>query len=331
MEEVIAPKYSRRQDNSEQGEVTQQESVTQQGGMTEQGDGAQGGGKPRGSLTEQGGGKPRPYIKLFLLLCLLMFPLLACDAIPSISVNGTPVTSSSNGASNGSKLNVWNKVSPGIELRYEDWKNPDGDDDTVTIARFDLHKVKLSVGYQPGQPLLMHDWMQQERAIAIINGGYFDQQNNATALVVSNGKAYGESYAGFGGMLSVNSQGKVSLRSLHQQPYDPNKEHLEQATQSAPTLMLGGKRTQFNADASQTRRSIVAMDKQGHLLFIASPGQVFSLDQLADQLASSDLSIDTALNLDGGASTGLYINAGHSHIAIDPLTKLPLVVIIKAP
>jgi len=216
-------------------------------------------------------------------------------------------------------------------VRYEDWKNPGGDDDTVTIVRFDLHKVKLSVGYQPGQPLLMHEWMQQGRAIAIINGGYFDQQNNATALVVSNGKVFGESYAGFGGMLSVNSQGKVSLRSLHQQPYYPNKEQLEQATQSSPMLMLGGKRTQFNADASQTRRSIVAMDKQGRLLFIVSPGQVFSLDQLADQLASSDLSIDTALNLDGGASTSLYINAGHSHVAIDSLAKLPLVVIIKAP
>ena len=315
-------KYSHKQDNSKQGEVT-----AQGGGKT-------GGDKPRPYIkTAQGGDKLRPYIKLFLLLCLLMFPLLACDAAPSVSVsvNGTPIISSSNGASNGSKLNVWNKVSPGVELRYEDWKNPDGDDDTVTIARFDLHKVKLSVGYQPGQPLLMHEWMQQGRAIAIINGGYFDQQNNATALVVSNGKVFGESYAGFGGMLSVNSQGKVSLRSLHQQPYYPNKEQLEQATQSSPMLMLGGKRTQFNADASQTRRSIVAMDKQGHLLFLVSPGQVFSLDQLADQLASSDLSIDTALNMDGGASTGLYVNAGRSHVAIDSLAKLPLVVIIKAP
>jgi exopolysaccharide biosynthesis protein len=162
------------------------------------------------------------------------------------------------------------------------------------------------------------------------NSGYFDQQNNATVLVVSNGKAFGESYAGFGGMLSVNSQGKVRLRSLHQQPYDPNKEHLEQSTQSAPLLVLGGKRTQFNADTSQTRRSIMAMDKRGRLLvIIVSPGQVFSRDQLADQLASSDLSINVALNLDGGASTGLSVNASSSYVAIDLLVKLPLVVIVN--
>lgn len=266
------------------------------------------------------------FIRLSLLLCLLIFSLSSCDLLPSVTVSITPATSSSN----GTQLNVWNRVATGVEVRYEDWKIPGGDDDTVTIVRFDLHKIKLSVGYQPGQPLLMNEWMQQEHAIAMINGGYFDQQDNATALVVSNGKVFGESYVGFGGMLSVDAQGRVLLRSLHQQPYDPNTEQLEQATQSVPILMSGGKRTQFSADASQTRRSVVAMDKQGRLLFIASPGQVFSLDQLADQLVSSDLSIETALNLDGGSSTGLYVNGGSSHVAIDSVAKLPLVIIVKA-
>jgi exopolysaccharide biosynthesis protein len=265
-------------------------------------------------------------IHAYLFLCLLLISLAGCDVLPSVSVNGTPVTSSSNGA----QLNVWNKVAPGVEVRTEDWKIPGGDEDTVTIVRFDLHKIKLSVGYQPQQPLLLHEWMQQERALAIINGGYFDQEDIATALVVSNGKFFGESYAGFGGMLSQDTRGNVRLRSLHQQPYDPNKEQLAQATQSSPMLMVGGKRTQFNADASQTRRSVVAMDKQGRLLFIASPGQVFSLDQLADQLASSDLSIDVALNLDGGSSTGLYVNGGSPPIEIDSIAKLPLVIIVKA-
>ncbi len=275
-------------------------------------------------------GLVRRYIRLCLLLCLLAIPLLACDLVPTVKVNGTPIISSSNGTPSGSQLNLWDRVAPGIEIRYEDWKNPGGDDDTVTIVRFDLHKVKLSVGYQPEQPLSMSAWMQNEQAPAIINGGYFDQQDNATALVVSNGKVFGESYAGFGGMLSVDGQGRVSLRSLHQQPYNPDSEQLKQATQSSPMLMLGGKRTQFSADASQTRRSVVAMDKQGRLLLIASPGQVFSLDQLADQLAASDLSIDTALNLDGGASTGLYVHAGSHHVAIDSQVSLPLVIIIKA-
>src|SRR5713101_810568 len=151
------------------------------------------------------------FMRLCLLLCILIIPLVACDVLPPVTGNGTPVTS----PANGSQLNVWSRVAPGVEVRYEDWKIPGGDDDTVTIVRFDLHKTKLSVGYQPGQPLLMNEWMQQEHAIAMINGGYFDQQDNATALVVSNGKVFGESYVGFGGMLSVDAQGRVLLRSLY--------------------------------------------------------------------------------------------------------------------
>jgi uncharacterized protein YigE (DUF2233 family) len=277
-------------------------------------------------LEIQGGGKLRPHITFHFLLCILMFPLLGCDILPSVTVNITPATSSSN----GTQLNVWNKVVTGVEVRYEDWKNADGDDETVTIVRFDTHKVKVSVGYQPGQPMSMNDWTQQEHPLALINGGYFDQQFYATALVISNGKVFGQSYAGYGGMLSVDTRGTLSLRSLRQQPYNPNSEQLEQATQSIPMLMLAGKRTQFNADASQTRRSIVAMDKQGQLLFIVSQNSIFSLDELADQLVSSDLSIKVALNLDGGSSTGLYVNGGSSHVEIDSLAKLPIVIIVKA-
>jgi uncharacterized protein YigE (DUF2233 family) len=277
-------------------------------------------------LEIQGGGKLRPYIKLYILLCLLIFPLAGCDVFPGVTVSITPAASTSN----GTKLNIWNKVATGVEVRYEDWKDSGGDDETVTIVRFDIHKIKVSVGYQPGQPMSMNDWMQQEHPLAIINGGFFDQYFHATALVVSNGKVFGESYAGFGGMLSVDTRGSINLRSLHQQPYDPNSEQLEQATQSAPVLMLGGKRTQFSADASQTRRSVVAMDKQGRLLFIVSPDPIFSLDELADQLASSDLSIEVALNLDGGSSTGLYVNGGSSHVSIDSFANLPLVIIVKA-
>ena len=266
------------------------------------------------------------YIKLCILVCLLLIPLIACG-IPSVNVNSTPVTSSAQATATA--LNVWNNAGSGVQVRHEDWKSPDGDD-TVTIVRFDLHHITLSVGYRPNQPMLLSDWMQQEKATAIINGGYFDAQDNATALVVSNGRTYGQSYQGFGGMLSVNAQGIISLRSLHQQPYDPNSEQLQQATQSSPMLVLDGKRTQFDADASMTPRSVVAMDKQGRLLFIVSPGQVFSLDELADQLVASDLSINNALNLDGGASTGLYVNAGSQHVSIDPVSKLPIVIIAKA-
>src|SRR6266436_6714312 len=171
----------------------------------------------RGTPCGYPGGGRTAYIKLCLLVCLLLIPLVACGP-PSVTVNGTPVTSSAQATATA--LNVWNNAGTGVQVRYEDWKSTTGDYDTVTIMRFDLHHITLSVGYRPDQPMLLSDWMQQEKATAIINGGYFDAQDDATALIVSNGHVFGQSYQGFGGMLSVNAQSCIKIRSLQQQPYD---------------------------------------------------------------------------------------------------------------
>ena len=258
---------------------------------------------------------------LFLVACLLM----ACDVLPTVTINKTPVIP----GQATPQLNTWFQGSNGVQIRYEDWKDNVNDEDTVTITRFDLHDVALSVAYQPNQPLSMSEWMQQEQATAIINGGYFGNDDVATALVIANGHAFGQSYNGFGGMLSVNVQGQTTLRSLSEQPYDPGADQLTQAVQSSPMLVLHGKKTVFSADSNGARRSVVAIDKQGRLLLIASPGGVFSLNTFSQLLVSSDLSIETALNLDGGASTGLYVNAGSQHVAIDAINDLPLVIVVK--
>src|SRR5436305_7477979 len=274
-------------------------------------------------------------LKLYLLLCLLLSSLAACDIIPTTSSNGSPGNSSTATTTNQPhdqgtpELNTWYRGAPGVEVRYENWKSPGNNEDTVTIVRFDYHHISLSVAYQPTKPLSMGEWMRQEHATAIINGRYFDNQNIATALVISNGQSFGTSYNGFGGMLSVDNQGHIDLRSLSERPYDPNNEQLQQATQSSPMLILHGKTTQFNTNAAGSRRSVAAIDKQGRLLFIASPGTAFSLGELEDLLVGSDLSIDRALNLDGGASTGLYVNAGSQQVAIDSITDLPLVIVVK--
>lgn len=261
---------------------------------------------------------------LLCCLCSLLF-LSGCDLLPGLSVGSNTPTPTAPTAH-------WTTVAPGVEVRSETWQSPStaGLSDTVSIARLTLRSVTLSVAYQPDQPLSMQEWMRKEQATALMNGGYFDGQDHATALVISHGQSFGTSYSGFGGMLAVSAQGDVQLRSLRNQPYDPS-ENLSEATQCTPMLVLGGQRTQFNADKKVSPRSVVALDKQGHLLLIASPGMSFSLDDLATLLAKSDLNLVTALNLDGGSSTGLYVNStnGSPQISIDSYVNLPLVIVVK--
>ena len=162
-------------------------------------------------------------IVLATLAVALAFALLACDG-PTLNI-GASTTPTVTGLPGNAQLNTWYPAARGIDVRYENWKTADSgpNDDTVTIVRVDPQTVTLSVGYQPDKPLLMSQWMQQEHAAAIINGGYFDQNDQATALVISNGQAYGSSYSGFGGMLSMDSNGHIKLCSLRQQPYNPGE------------------------------------------------------------------------------------------------------------
>lgn len=268
---------------------------------------------------------PRRLLMWVFVCCLLVSSLLACDGLPGISLSGSSTDTTT---ADGHPLNEWLAVKTGIELRYEHWKAPSGDEDTVIITRVDPTKTQISVGYQPDKPLQLKDWQKQTNATMIVNGGYFDAQNQATALIISNGQSYGLSYSDCCGMFAIDSQGKATLQSLADQPYDPS-EQLQQATQSRPLLMMNGKRTNFQEDSSTKRRTIVAMDRQGRLLFIVSPSQAFTLNELADLLQNSDLSLQTALNLDGGSSTGIYLRGNNQNVSLDPITTLPIVISVK--
>lgn len=199
----------------------------------------------------------------------------------------------------------------------------------VTIVRVDPAAVQLRVAYDPEQPRVLRTWFIGEQPLLAINGGFFDEHYRSTALVISDGVASETSYEGFGGMLAVSATGEVTLRALRDQPYAPN-EAFVQGIQSFPTLVFaGGIPADLEEDGRRARRSAVALDRSGNLLLIVSPTAAFTLRELALWLGESDLDIDRALNLDGGPSTGLFLNSGELREQIDSLGPLPLVLLIE--
>lgn len=192
----------------------------------------------------------------------------------------------------------------------------------LTLARFDPAQVRFHVGYAPAQPRSLHDWVAETSPLAAINGGFFTESYQSTALVVSAGQASGESYVGRGGMFAVTTDGTLVLRSLADEPYAPG-EPLVEALQSWPILVKpGGVAAYTDDDGERDRRSVVARDRDGRVLLIVCSTSSFTLGGLSQWLASSDMQIDAALNLDGGSSTGMYVL---DTIRIDSFVKLPLV------
>jgi uncharacterized protein YigE (DUF2233 family) len=196
------------------------------------------------------------------------------------------------------------------------------------MVRFDPSQARFRVHYTPEEPAVFALVCKQPEVLAAINGGFFDEANRATALVISGGGVSGSSYVGQGGMFAVDTSGAVSLRSLAEQPYSPG-EPLVEALQSWPMLISPGGRLAYANpnEGERARRSVVAIDQAGRVLFLAFPTSSFTLHELAAWLHQSDLGLDAALNLDGGSSTALCLDSAEARKQINPYTPLPLVLV----
>lgn len=199
----------------------------------------------------------------------------------------------------------------------------------IYTVRLDPAAVRLRVRYAPDTPQLLRTWVATHHPLVAVNGGFFTADNRATALIVADGKAHSASYTGFGGMLAASADGRIWIQALRDEPYDPATP-LDQAIQSFPMLVYpGGAVAEITDNGQRARRTVVAMDRAGRMLLIVCPTSAFSLQALATWLASSDLEIDRALNLDGGSSSGLFVEAGDIRWQIDSFAALPSVLLVE--
>lgn len=263
-----------------------------------------------------------PLRAVFALLFALLLP--ACAAKQAAYGSSAPAGSAPVPAA----VDDWHATEGAMELRTLRLRAGElvGD---ATAVRFDPAAYRVSVKYDITNPGTVGEWFAAIKPLTIINGGYFDEGGHPTALVIFDGITRGVSYEGFGGMVAIDAQGQFELRSLRQQPYDP-EEDLQQAMQSAPMLIQpGGEIGDFEADSDRSRRSVIARDRQGRIVLLVTNMPVFTLAELAQALHGSDLDLDAALNLDGGRSTGLFVRAGDADVTIDSLERVPLVLVVE--
>lgn len=218
----------------------------------------------------------------------------------------------------------WQAVQPGVEVRSLNVAAGELTE-RLTIARLDPAQVTLRVLYTPGTAYPVSAWAQQTGALLVVNGGYFTTEQTVTGLTITNGAVHGTPYGDYAGMLAVAVDGVISVRWLRTWPYDPT-EPLREAIQSFPVLVKPGGEMGFPADADDgraARRSVVAQDRQGHLLLMIAPRGYLSLHELAVWLAESDLDVEIALNLDGGTSSGFWLA---DDVQVESIIPVPVVI-----
>ncbi len=270
----------------------------------------------------------------FTLIGLLCLSLVACSAPEELTATAAPTPTATRPLPSATPTpepadTGWRPVTAGIELRQQSVETEAGRE-RLTLIRLDPTAVRLRVAYEPAHPRTVHDWAADlVGALLVVNAGYFTPENRATGLIVSDGQVSGQSYGDYAGMLAVLPNGRVQVRWLQTTPYRPS-EPLAQAVQCFPVLVKPGNVMGFPPDADEgqvARRTVVAQDVAGRILFIISPTPRFSLHELAVFLVESDLQLDVALNLDGGLSTGLWL-AGED-LKLNSLVPLPAVIVVE--
>ncbi len=193
------------------------------------------------------------------------------------------------------------------------------------MVRIDPVLYEFQIAYSPGMPKTLADWQAETGAMMLVNGGFFTPEFVATGLIVVDGQASGSSYGDFAGMLTMDAFG-VEVRWLAERPFTPN-EPLQYALQSFPMLVKPGGVLGFpNEDGERARRTVVAQNGDGRILFILAPRGGFTLHALSQYLVESDLELDIALNLDGGTSTGLLL--ADSADGVLAFTAVPVVIAV---
>ncbi len=246
----------------------------------------------------------------------LASPTLAFVPSPTPLASATPINPDTG----------WLTLRQGLEQRVLNLLAEDGELlEHMVILRLDPAHYRFDVAYRPGEPLSLARWQEETGALLVVNGGFFTEEQLATGLLIADGQTYGASYEGFGGMFAVTAEGP-SLRWLAQQPYTPG-EPMQAALQAFPMLLTpGGAPGPSSDDGQRARRTVAAQDSAGRVLFMVAARGHFTLYQLSRYLQASDLELDTALNLDGGASSGLLL--AEPAIFVPALSSLPAIIVV---
>ena len=277
-----------------------------------------------------------------ILVSIIMAITLACDieSLPILptsppSSTPTPILTATPGpthtpTSTPEPIDTgWQSVEPAVETRAIEVYTSFGLE-RVTVVRINPVHVRFRVLYARGDPRALGTWAYDSDALLVVNGGYFSDDYTALGLNIANGQVHGTSYGDYAGMFAVRQEEAASVRWLRAWPYDPG-ENLREAVQSFPVLVKPGGVMGFPADADDgrtARRTVVAQDGEGNILFLVASKGYFNLHELAVWLSSSDMGIDTALNLDGGPSSGIWMPG---HINVDSLVPVPLVIAVVQP
>ena len=194
----------------------------------------------------------------------------------------------------------WTLIFPGAETL----KTTDG----LAVLRHAPGLVRYGVHFEgdPDAALTVGQWLDgDEEALAAVNCGFYWEKEGAylhMGLLEVNEKRLAQVRPKWGAALVVRANRAAIVRQ-------PKKTipPMTLGVQGWPTLLWKGAIVPEMAeldDGTEARRTAVGVDAEGRVLWVVD-GYGSTLTRFAQRLLEEDIGLVDAVNLDGGASTGL--------------------------
>ncbi len=220
----------------------------------------------------------------------------------------------------------WREIRSGVFIRQMA-ADPYLKKGIVHVVKIDPAQVDFHVRYQPDTPLRVQEWYSNTEALIVINSSFFDGAHHAVGQLTADGQSGGQTHQLMDGAFYLTAVGAAvwPLEGWKK----PAGLQIAESVESFPMLLNPGGllNPDISTDARVARRTVVAVDRSGNVLFIVTPTG-FTLHGMAVWLANSDLDIDTALNFDGGSSSGIVVWTPDGMWGFDSANRVPAVITV---
>lgn len=247
---------------------------------------------------------------------------LATGTFPNLSPAPSPTTAEEWNLSD--VPTAWLEITPGLELRQVSIQEI-----PALLLRVNLDVLSLDLIYDPTNPQKVADWRTSTGALMVVNAGFFEADYTTSGIMVIQDEVYGRSYTQrrnasnlVSGMFVFDGN-QAAIHPLDGNPM-PISDTMQLGLESFPVLFHDSMPIDFRLPDRTARRTSLAVDGQGRLVFIVLYEEGITLYELRDDLfaLSEELGLVSALNLDGGLSTGVSVLAGGIFLEMDSSSEV---------
>lgn len=209
---------------------------------------------------------------------------------------------------------VWKPIAPGLEFRaLEGGSHCRRGSQLVAAVRVDPARRRLDIfhesetGPQSGSRLDIERWQEKTGAAVIFNAGQYTPDRRHMGLFTRGTASFGAQLKSAWKGLLLAGPG-ISLLDLQHNPFNPASDKHEVRVQSFMLLDRDGRKRVRRSDWL-ANRTIVGMTRDDRLMILVTEGG-WTLWELADWIARSDLGVRHAMSLDGGFESQVAIRSG---------------------